>query len=94
MRAFPESAKRALGEAILDLQHGANLGMPLSRPMPVVAPGVRELRVKDSAGIYRAFYLVQSAQGVIVFHAFEKKTQKTPVHEIELGKKRLKEMMR
>jgi len=27
------------------------------------------------------------------FHAFAKKTQKTPDREIELGKKRLKEML-
>jgi phage-related protein len=28
-----------------------------------------------------------------MFHAFAKKTQKTPDREIELGKKRLKEML-
>ena len=94
IREFPRQAKSALGEAILDLQHGATLGMPLSRPMPSVGAGVSELRVKDANGIYRAFYLVKSARGVVVFHAFEKKTQKTPQHEIEIGVKRLKEMVR
>jgi len=92
IRTFPKSARRALGEAILDLQFGARVGMPLSRPMVVVAPGVCELRVRDSAGIYRAFYLISSIRGVLVFHAFQKKTQKTPRTEIELAAKRLKEM--
>jgi phage-related protein len=92
IRTFPKSARRALGEAILDLQFGRRLGMPLSRPMAAVAAGVCELRVRDSAGIYRAFYLIRSAQGVLVFHAFQKKTQKTPRAEIELAAKRLKEM--
>ncbi len=77
---------------MLDLQHGARLHMPLSRPMPSVGLGVHELRVRDAAGIYRAFYAVQSERGLIVLHAFEKRTQKTPKHEIEVGRKRLREM--
>jgi phage-related protein len=93
IRAFPKPAKHALGEAILDLQHGRKIGMPLSRPMPAVAPGVAELRVRDAAGLYRAFYAVKSDKGVLIFHAFEKKTQKTPLREIELGAKRLKELI-
>jgi hypothetical protein len=34
IRSFPKAARRGLGEAILDLQQGQRLGMPLSRPMP------------------------------------------------------------
>jgi phage-related protein len=41
----------------------------------------------------RAFYVVKVADAVVIFHAFAKKTQKTPVREMELGKKRLKEML-
>ena len=87
------SQVRATGEAILDLQYGHKVGLPLSRPMPVVALGVHELRVRDVMGIYRAFYVLKTAQGVLVFHAFQKKTQKTPQREIDLGAKRLKEML-
>jgi phage-related protein len=36
---------------------------------------------------------VKVADAVLIFHAFAKKTQKTPDREIELGKKRLKEML-
>ena len=38
--------------------------MPLPRPMPSVAP--------------RAFYLTAGIEGVVVFHAFAKKTRPTP----------------
>jgi phage-related protein len=93
IRAFPKEARRELGEAILDLQKGSRIGMPLSRPMPSVAAGVHEIRVRDGSGIYRAFYLLRSEFGVLIFHAFEKKSQKTPLHEIELGRKRLREMI-
>ncbi len=93
MRRFPQLARQALGEAILDLQYGAQLEMPLSRPMPSVGAGVHELRVKDRSGIYRAFYATKIGSSVLVFHVFVKKSQKTPQHEILLAQKRLKEML-
>jgi phage-related protein len=93
LRAFPEDVRRAFGKAIHDLQLGHALAMPLSRPMPVLGAGTAELRIRDSAGIYRAFYVLRMADAVLIFHAFMKKTQKTPGREIELGKKRLKEML-
>jgi phage-related protein len=67
--------------------------MPNSRPMPAVAAGVSELRVKSKDGAYRAFYCTASARGVIVFHAFVKKTQQTPPLELELARKRLEEVL-
>lgn len=48
--------------------------MPDSRPMPRVATGVSELRVKGQDAKFRAFYYTASARGVLVFHAFVKKT--------------------
>ena len=68
-------------------------GCRLARPMPTVASGVSELRVKGEDGIFRVFYFTATAKGVLVFHAFTKKTQRTPPLEIELGKKRLKELI-
>jgi len=91
--AFPDEVKRELGKAIFDLQKGSSLGMPLSRPMPSVALGVEELRVQDASGIYRTFYYKKSKQGILILHAFVKKAQKTPQHEIDIARKRLKEML-
>ena len=93
LRAFPEDVRRAFGKAIYDLQQGHPLAMPLSRAMPLLGAGAAELRIRDSGGVYRAFYVVKVVDAVLIFHAFAKKTQKTPNREIELGKKRLKEML-
>lgn len=93
IQTIPEDVRRELGKAIFDLQKGNTLGMPLSRPMSSIALGAHELRVKDSTGAYRVFYFLKSVQGIFIFHAFTKKTQKTPEHELALGKKRLKEML-
>lgn len=86
LRAFPEDVRRAFGKAIYDLQQGHSLTMPLSRAMPVLGAGAAELTVRDSAGIYRAFYVVKVADAVLIFHAFAKKAQKTHDREIELGR--------
>jgi phage-related protein len=72
---------------------GEQIGMPNARPMPAVAAGVSELRVKGEDGIFRVFYYTASERGVLLFHAFVKKTQRTPPLEIELAGKRLKELL-
>ena len=59
LKSFPEGVRQELGKAIFDLQKGEKLSMPLSRPMPSVAEGVEELRVKDRTGAYRVFYLAK-----------------------------------
>jgi phage-related protein len=93
IQSFPKAVRLALGKAIFDLQRGSQPGMPLSRSMPTVAPGVHELRIKDEDGIYRVFYIFKSVRGVFILHAFAKKTQKTPLREIELARKRLREFV-
>jgi phage-related protein len=63
IRSFPEDVRQELGKAIYDLQKGEVLTMPLSRPMPSIEPGAPELRIRDRAGIYRAFYDSRFAAG-------------------------------
>lgn len=58
LRSFPEEVRREIGKAIFDLQKGAKLSMPLSRPMPSVAAGVEELCMKDRSAAYRVFCLI------------------------------------
>jgi phage-related protein len=93
IRSFPVEVRKELGKAIFDLQRGHILAMPLSRPMPSVAIGVEELRIRDRAGIFRVFCYARLARGVLVFHAFTKKTAQTPRNQLALGKKRLKELL-
>ena len=93
IRTFPEDVRRELGKAIFDLQQGETLKMPLSRPMVTVGSGVEEIRIRDRSGNYRAFYLARSEKRVLVFHAFMKKHRKTPHSQIDLGKRRLREML-
>lgn len=61
--------------------------------MSTIGAGVRELRAQDSATHYRAVYVAKIEGKVHVLHAFTKNQQKTPKQDIELAKKRLKDLM-
>ncbi len=93
IREFPAHVRKVIGQAILELQKGEKLFMPLSRPVKSVGHGVEEIRSKDSSGTYRIFYLARMQDRIIVFHAFMKKTQKTPKQEIKTAKNRLREVL-
>ena len=93
IRGFSKAVRTDIGALLFYLQCGENIGMPDARQMPTIAPGAYELRVKDSDGIYRVFYYVKSAEGILVVHAFAKKTQSTPQNEIDIARKRLWEML-
>jgi len=93
IRAQSPLIRRQVGEALRDLQKGVSLGMPLSRPMTAIAPGVSELRVRGGGITVRVFHYVRRSDAIIVFHAFQKKSQKTPSREIHLARQRLQEML-
>ena len=85
--------RKEIGEALRDLQKGISVGLPLSRPMPEVASGSHELRIRGKATAVRVFYYVKQTEAILVFHAFHKKTKKTPQRELALGQQRLKEVL-
>jgi phage-related protein len=87
IRLFPQDVRRELGKVIFDLQKGETVGMPVSRPMSSVGAGVSELRIRERSGIYRVFYYTQSPRGILVSHAFVKKTQTTPDRDSTLARR-------
>ena len=68
---------------------GPNLRMPHSRAM---GGGLFELRPRGREGSGRAFYCFVVGQRVVILHAFVKKTQNTPEHELRIARKRMKEV--
>ncbi len=50
-----------------------------------------EIRVEESGNIYRIFCCFDDGQLVVLFNAFQKKTQKTPTTEIEKAERIMKE---
>jgi phage-related protein len=93
LRSFPREVRKGLGKAIFELQLGISFSYPLSRPMPAIGSGIEELRIKDGSGAYRVIYLAKCDDAILIVHAFQKKTPKTPLKEIQTAKKRLGEML-
>ena len=84
IRGFSVVLRQEVGALLRLLQQGEQLGMSQSRAMKQLAPSAFELRAKDRGGIYRVFYVLFDKQRIFVPHAFTKKTQKTPLQEIEI----------
>lgn len=68
---------------------GANLGEPHSKAMK---NGLFELRLKGAEGIARVFYCTQVGRRIVMLHSFVKKTNRTPVRELDTAMSRLKEV--
>lgn len=82
LREFPDKARSGAGFELGKVQAGDE---PADwKPMPSVGPGVREIRVRDAAGAFRVVYLAAVEEGVLVLHAFQKKTQATPKADLDL----------
>ena len=71
------------------MEFGADLRMPYSRPL---GGGLFELRSRGSEGIGRALYCYLTGERVVVLHAFLKKTQATPMRDLRIARRRLKEV--
>ncbi len=93
VRTFPESVRKDVGYLIYKLQIGESVLMPHSRVMPSVGPGCYELRVNGEDGTYRVFYFIKIKDQILIFHAFQKKTEQTSRRDLSVGKKNLKEML-
>ena len=51
-----------------------------------------ELRITGRDGISRAIYITASGQRVVILRVFVKKTQKTPLRELEIARQRAKDV--
>ena len=68
---------------------GANLGPPHTDSF---GDGLFELRLKGVEGIARVFFCTLIGRRIMMLHSFTKKTQRTPPREIEVARKRMKEV--
>lgn len=92
LRDFPDEARQDAGYQLDKVQRG---GQPDDfKPMPSIGKGVEEIRIWDDAGTYRVIYTARMADAVVVFHAFQKKTQTTSKRDLEITKERYAQLMK
>lgn len=76
---FSSEARREVGVLLRRLQRGERLGMPASRPMPVLGPRCHELRVRDTETKkqWRVMYRADT-DAVVILEVFQKASRQTP----------------
>jgi len=87
---FSKAARLEAGLLLRSLQRGEKLSLPQSRPMPSIGPRCHELRIIDETVNWRIVYRIDQ-DAIVILDVFEKKTNRTPQHVIEVCKKRLKD---
>ena len=89
LRNFPDEARRAAGFELYSVQCG--LEPSDWKPMPTIGRGVKEIRI-HVLGEWRIIYVAKLKNAVYVLHSFQKKTRKTSQHDIELARRRYKQI--
>jgi phage-related protein len=67
------------------------------KPMESIGPGAREIRVRTHVGgavQHRVVYVAKFEEAVYVLHAFEKKSEQTSQHNIDVARARYAQMLR
>ena len=68
---------------------GPGVGKPYTAPM---GKGLFEIRAHGKEGIGRSLFCTLKGKEIIILHSFIKKTQKTPKKELDIARKRMKEL--
>ena len=73
--AFPHDSRKEAGFQLGKVQSGFE---PTDwKPFDDVGAGTKEIRIKDSSGIFRVLYVTKFEEAIYVLHCFQKKTQVT-----------------
>ncbi|MBF0464448.1 MAG: type II toxin-antitoxin system RelE/ParE family toxin [Nitrospirae bacterium] len=90
LRNLPSEDRRTIGFDLATVQVGWPVGMPLCHSL---GGGLWEVRsTLPSRRIARMLFFIYEGQ-LIVLHGFIKQTQRTPQDELELARKRMKEVV-
>src|SRR5437870_12919782 len=91
VRAFPRDARQLAGFQLRRVQQGLE---PLDwKPMLVVGPGVREIRIHTGLE-HRVLYVAKFAEAVYVLHVFEKRSRRTAKRDVEVAEQRYRALIR
>ena len=85
IKELPRNERKIIGEDIKTIQFGWPMGMPLVRKVDV---GLWEIRSKIDNRISRVIFTVYG-DFIVLIHGFIKKSQKIPIKDLKLAKKRL-----
>lgn len=89
LRKLPKEDRRIIGTDLMKVQFGWPIGMPLVRGLKDGLWEIRcRLRTDRIARLMLCFYEGE----LVVLHGFIKKSQQTPLGDLALAKKRMREV--
>lgn len=89
LRSLPKEQRRAIGEAIKDVQNGWPIGMPLVRKLEQALWEIRtNIPPNEIARVI--FTVAKVPQAIVLLHGFIKKSQKTTQHDLSNARQRLR----
>jgi phage-related protein len=89
LRGLDKDDPRAIGLDLMRVQFGWPIGMPLVRSL---RDGSWELRSTLPSRRIARLMLCFHENKIVALHGFIKKTQKTPVEDIEVARQRMREV--
>jgi phage-related protein len=86
--SLSKAEKKLIGEDIKTVQFGWPIGMPVVEKLD---RDLWEVRTTLKNKIARVLFTIHAGQ-IVLLHGFIKKTQKTPIEDLELAKGRMAEV--
>ena len=90
LKSLPADERKEIGRDLMRAQWRWPVGMPLCRSL---GGGLWEVRSRIPGRTARVLFCIHDGS-IVALHGFIKKTQKTPQADLELAKKRMKEVTR
>ena len=81
--SFPEEPRRDAGFQLSKVQSG--LDPEDWKSFDEVGAGTREIRIRDTSGVFRVMYVAKFEEAVYVLHCFQKKTQTTSKQDKDIA---------
>ncbi len=89
---FPAEPRKEAGFQLGKLQAG--LDPDNWKPFDEVGSGTKEIRIRETTGIYRVMYVAKFEEAIYVLHCFQKKTETTAKHDKDIAEARYRAIVR
>jgi phage-related protein len=89
LKSLDPADRKIIGEDIKDVEFSWPIGMPLVRPL---GGGLWEVRSEITQGRIARVVFCIAGQHMVLLHGFVKKTQKTPDADLDLARRRKKDI--
>ncbi|MCC7443075.1 MAG: type II toxin-antitoxin system RelE/ParE family toxin [Bdellovibrionales bacterium] len=91
IESLPKGDQARFAEVLVGLEQ---FGLAYSRVQFKPLRGkLWEIKFSSPGGGFRMAYVLVTAEEMVILHAFRKSTQKTPLRDLDLAEKRMKEVL-